>query len=118
MANWAERTTPVKGALAMQIAVASAILLSSPLRIANLARLRLDRHLVRPGGARSLWQIDIPAHEVKNNQALVYELRRQTTTLADRYIRRFRPSLAAPNNPYLFPVGSTHKDPHVLSQQI
>jgi integrase len=118
MANWAERTTPIKGALVMQIAVAIAILQGTPLRIANLAGLRLDRNLVRPGGPRSLWQIDIPAHEVKNNQALVYELRRQTTTLVDRYMHRFRPSLAAPGNRYLFPVRSTQKDPHLLSQQI
>src|SRR5215469_11893804 len=118
LANWAERKPPIQGAVSMQIAVAIGILQNAPLRIANLAGLRLDQHLVRPGGPRSLWQIDIPAHEVKNNQALVYELRRQTTTLVDRYIRRFWPSLAAPGNPYLFPVGSTHKDPHVLSQQI
>jgi integrase len=118
LANWAERTTPVKGAVVMEIAVAIIILQGTPLRIKNLAGLRLDRHLVRPGGPRSLWQIDIPAHEVKNDQALVYELRRQTTTLVDRYIRRFRPSLAAPGNPYLFPVGSGQKKPHGLSQQI
>jgi integrase len=118
MANWAERTTPVNGAMAMQTSVAIAILLSAPLRIANLAGLRLDRHLVRPGGPRSLWQLDIPAHEVKNDQALVYELPQQTTTLIDRYIRRLRPSLAAAGNPYLFPVESRHKNPHGMSQQI
>ena len=118
MANWAERTTPVNGAIAMQTSVEIAILLSAPLRIANLAGLRLDRHLVRPGGPRSLWQLDIPAHEVKNDQALVYELPQQTTTLIDRYIRRFRPSLAAAGNPYLFPVEARHKNPHGMSQQI
>jgi integrase len=118
LANWAERTTAVNGAVVMEIAVAIAILQSTALRIANLAALRLDRHLVRPGGPRSLWQIDIPAHEVKNHQALVYELARQTTTLLDRYIRRYRPSLAAPGNPCLFPVGSRQKTPHTLSQQI
>jgi integrase len=102
----------------MQIAVAIAILQNAPLRIANLAGLRLDRHLVRPGGPKSLWQIDIPPHEVKNDQSLVHELPRYVTTLVDRYIRRFRPVLAAPGNPHLFPVGSTHKGSHGLSQQI
>jgi integrase len=65
-----------------------------------------------------LWQIDIPPHEVKNDQALVYELPRGATTLVDRFIRRYRPVLAAPGNPYLFPVGSRHKQPHGMSQQI
>jgi integrase len=118
LGNWAERMTSVHGAVAMQIAVAIVILQSAPLRIGNLAGLRLDRHLVRPGGPRSLWQIDIPPHEVKNNQALVFEFPRRATALVDRYIRRFRPSLAAPGNPYLFPVGSRQKPPHWLSQQI
>jgi integrase len=118
LANWAERRTPIQGALAMQIATAIGILQSAPLRIANLAGLRLDRHLVRPGGPRSLWQIDIPRHEVKNDQPLVHELPRRVTTLLDRYVRRFRPTLAEPGNPYLFPVGSTHKGSHGFSQQI
>jgi integrase len=118
LANWAERATSARGAITMQIAVAIAILQNAPLRIANLAALRLDRHLVRPGGPRSLWQVDIPPEEVKNDQALTYELPRRVTALVDRYIRRFRPSLARPRNPYLFPVGSRHKFPHALSQQI
>src|SRR5215472_4491231 len=45
LANWAERRTPIQGAVPMQIAVAIGILQSAPLRIANLAGLRLDRHL-------------------------------------------------------------------------
>jgi integrase len=118
LANWAERTTPVRGAVAMRTAVAIAILESAPLRIANLAGLRLDRHLVRPGGPRSLWQIDIPSHEVKNDQPVIHELPRRATTLVDRYLRRFRPSLAAAGNRYLFPVGSGHNDQAALSQQI
>jgi integrase len=71
----------------MRIAVAIVILQSAPLRIANLAGLRLDRHLVRPGGPRSLLQIDIPPHEVKNDQHLFHELPRRPTDLVDRYIR-------------------------------
>ena len=118
LANWAERRTPIQGAVTMQIAVAIGILQCAPLRIANLAELCLERHLVRPGGPRSLWQIDIPPHEVKNDQPLVHELPRRVTTLLDRYLRRFRPALAAPGNPYLFPVGPTHKGSHGFSQQI
>jgi hypothetical protein len=62
----------------MEYAVAIAILQRAPLRISNLAKLRLDRHLVRPGGPRALWQIDVPAHEVKNEHALTYELSRRS----------------------------------------
>ena len=118
LANWAERATPIRGVVAMRIAVATAILRSAPLRIANLAGLRLDRHLVRPGGPRSLWQIDIPRHEVKNDQPLVHELPRRATVIVDRYIRGFRPLLAAPGNPYLFPSGSNPCNQAKLSQQI
>jgi integrase len=118
LSNCAERRTPVQGAVTMQIAVAIGILQSAPLRIANLAGLRVDRHLVRPGGPRSLWQIDIPPQEVKNDQPLVHELLRRVTTLLDRYLRRFRPALAEPGNPYLFPVGPTRKGSHGFSQQI
>ena len=118
LASWAESATPVRGAIAMEIAVAVAILQCAPLRIANLAGLRLDRHLVRPGGPRSLWQVDIPPDEVKNDEALTYELPRRVTALLDRYIRRFRPAVAGRANPYLFPVGARHKFPPALSQQI
>ena len=43
LANWAERRTPVQGAVTMQIAVTIGMLQSAPLRIANMAGLRLDR---------------------------------------------------------------------------
>ena len=106
LAKGAERAPAARGAVAMQIAVAIAILQNAPLRMANLVALRLDRHLVRPGGPRSLLLIDIPPREVKNGEALVYELPRNVTALVDRYTRRFRPAIAAGGNPYLFPSGS------------
>jgi integrase len=118
LAAWAARTTPAQGALAMQLAVAIAILLVAPIRISNLAALRFDRHLFRPGGSRSLWLIDIPEDEVKNRVRLVHELPHRVTTLLDRFRRDFRPRIAEPGNPYLFPVGSDHKSAVVLSQAI
>jgi integrase len=118
LAKSAERSRPARAAITMEFALAIAILLSAPLRIANLAALRLDRHLVRPGGRGSLWQIDIPPDEVKNKQHLVHELPQPVTSLVDRHLQRFRPARAAPGNPYLFPVGSKSKNPHDLSQQI
>jgi integrase len=118
LANWAARTTPARGALAMEFAVAIAVLLVAPMRISNLAGLRLQKHLVRPGGPRSLLLIDIPPEEVKNEVPLLYELSQRVTAVVDRYIRDFRQLRAEPGNPYLFPVGSTHKFPASLSQQI
>jgi hypothetical protein len=118
LAAWAARTTPVQGYRAMQLAVAIAILLVAPIRISNLAALRFDRHLIRPGGPRSLWLIDIPEAEVKNRVRLVHELPYRVTALLDRFRRDFRPRIAEPGNPYLFPARSHHKDAAVLSQAI
>jgi hypothetical protein len=118
LAAWAARTTPARGAQAMLLAVAIAILLVAPIRISNLAALRFDRHLIRLGGPRSLWMIDIPEDEVKNRQRLVHELPHRVTTLLDRFRRDFRPRIAEPGNPYLFPARSHHKSPGVLSQAI
>jgi integrase len=117
LAAWAA-TTPAQGARAMQLAVAIAILLVAPIRISNLAALRFDRHLLRPGRPRSLWLIDIPEDEVKNRVRLVHELPHRVTTLLDRFRRDFRPRVAEPGNPYLFPARSHHKSAIVLSQAI
>lgn len=117
-AAFARRAFSARAAISFEIATAIAILECAPLRISNLAHLRLDQHLVRPGGPRSLWQIHIPADEVKNNQALVYELPFRVTAMLDRFIRHFRPLLIQTDNPYLFPVGSRYKHERVLSKQI
>jgi integrase len=118
LATWAQHTTPIRGAQAMEFAAAIAILIVAPMRIANLAGLRLDRHLTRPGRPRSPWLIAIPPEEVKNEVPLLYELSQRVTAVVDRFIRNFRALLAAPGNVYLFPVGSTHKSPAAFSQQI
>jgi integrase len=118
LAAWAARTAPARDAAAMQLAVAIAILLVAPIRISNLAALRFDRHLLRPGGPRSLWLIDIPEDEVKNRVRLVHELPHRVTTVLDRFRRDFRPRIAEPGNPYLFPARSHHKSTAVLSPAI
>jgi integrase len=118
LAAWAARGTQARGALAMELAVAIAILLVAPMRISNLAGLHLKQHLIRPGGPRSLRMIDIPPEEVKNEVRLLYELSQRVTGVVDRFVRDFRPRLAKPDNSYLFPAGSTHKTPNWLSRQI
>jgi integrase len=118
LANWASRTSWARGALAVELAVAIAILLIAPMRISNLAGLHLKQHLVRPGGPRSLLLIDIPPEEVKNEVRLLYELSQRVTRVVDRFIRDFRPRFATPDNPYLFPLGTTHKTKNWFSRQI
>ena len=118
LADWAACATPVQGAQAMVFAVAVAILLSAPMRISNLAGLHLDRHLSLPRGPRSLLLIEIPPEEVKNSVRLAHELPRRVTSVVDRFVRDFRPTLAKPHNRYLFPVGSHHKDPKSFSREI
>ena len=100
------------------LAVAVAILLIAPMRISNLAGLHLKRHLSRPGGSRSVWLIDIPPEQVKNDVRLLYELSQRVTGIVDGFVRDFRPLLAKPDNPYLFPVGSAHKGPKAFSREI
>jgi integrase len=118
LAHWAARATPIRGAQAMVFAVAIAILLVAPMRISNLAGLHLARHLSRPGGPRSLFLIELPPEEVKNEVRLLYELSQRVTKVVDRFVRDFRPILAKPENSYLFPVGSRHKDSKAFSREI
>lgn len=118
LSRWADQTGPKQGAIVMRSAVAIAILQSAPIRISNLAELRIDRHMSRPGGLKALWYIDVQSHRVKNKVHLTYELPQRVTDLVDRYIQRFRPILATPGNPYLFPVDSEHKHPHPFSRQL
>ena len=51
---------PVKAAVTAQIAVAVAILTEAPVRAANLAAIRLDENLIKPGGTRNALPAGIP----------------------------------------------------------
>ena len=63
------------------MAIAIEILTFAPLRIANLASLRLGVSLRRIAiGREKRWLISIPADEVKNRSDLTYELPRKATT--------------------------------------
>ena len=109
-----------QAAVRMQLAVAIALLLSAPMRMANLHALRLDRHLNRLGGAKGPWLISIPATESKNGEPLDYEIARDGADLLDRYLKRFRPGLVTGDCPFLFPGedGLRCKDQGTLSQQV
>lgn len=78
-------------------ALASEILLNAPLRLSNLAGLRMDRHFVKFGDKTFLV---IPREEVKNGVELEFELPTETIALVNWYIDNHR--RAIPGNPFLF----------------
>jgi integrase len=94
--------TPTRrDALRAQDAVALEILLMAPMRLANLAGIELGRHLLkhRGGGMR----LHIPANEVKNAAEINAPLPAESVDLISHYLDRYRPVLADPAAPYLFP---------------
>jgi integrase len=113
------RLSPGRAAIRFQLGLAIEILLMAPLRMNNLAALRLDRHLVRPGGRHALWRIVVAEHEVKNREPLEYELPPEATRLLDLYLRQFRPYLGAADSPFLFTArGGGPKSQATLSLQL
>jgi integrase len=92
-------------ALRLQTALAVAILLAAPIRVANLAGLRLDRHLLRQGGQGEAPRVRLvlPASEVKNNRDLEHPLPPWVVALLDLYLARGRPVLQPHPGPWLFP---------------
>ncbi|MDT8351883.1 tyrosine-type recombinase/integrase [Roseomonas mucosa] len=87
--------------LAMR-AVAVGILSCLPLRLANLAGLRLDRHFHRPDPRRgAITQLSIPPEESKNGRAIDMPIVPEVAVLIREWIAGYRPS--APGCPWLFP---------------
>ena len=85
-------------------AVALEILLICPMRLTNLTNLRMDSHLLRIGvDAKRVTHFVVSEAEVKNGVALEWPIPPESARLIETYIRRFRPTLADPANPYLFP---------------
>jgi integrase len=105
-------------AIRVQSAVGVCILQVAPMRMKNLASLRLGRHIVqtRPGGVR---HIVIPAEEVKNRTPLAFEVSDALGAVMDVYLARCRPRLAGDPEGYLFPARKGGaKTPGTLADQI
>jgi integrase len=97
-------------ALEAEIAVAVAVLLAAPVRLANLVALRLDVHILRTRAASDcVWHLVLAAHETKNQEPREYQLGPETVAVLQEYLDRFRPRLAEPANDYIFPSGRGHK---------
>ncbi len=78
---------PIKAALTAQIAVAIAILSFAPVRLGNLAAIKIDENLIKPGGPHSPFWLVFPV-----------------TELINEYIYDFRPHLLrGSNGAFLFP---------------
>jgi hypothetical protein len=98
----ARNPRPYAGALLAQAAVAVEISTMCQLRIGNLAKLDLDRHLIRPGLGGGLHLV-IEPEEVKNAEPIDRPLLPESIALIERYLTEFRPRLAAPGCTALFP---------------
>lgn len=102
------------------LALAIEVLIHAPMRIENLASLRLDKHLQwEKPGFRGRLSISIPESEVKNAQDLHFPLPLPVSNMVRVYLERFRPRLFKDNNEYLFPSrNGKAKRSDTLSKQI
>lgn len=92
-------------ALRAMLALAVELLTVAPMRAANLAGLRLDRHLVRTraGAARTLHLV-IPAGETKTGAPYELQLPAGTERLLAAYLARYRCRISPDAaSPWLFP---------------
>jgi integrase len=109
----------LKDALLVQTALCVELLLMTQLRIANLAGLDIDRHIIfsrRRGGPV---HIAIPKEEVKNEMEIEGELPASAVHLLDVYLKIYRPLLLRVPSRWLFPgEGADHKYTNGLSVQI
>jgi integrase len=104
LAGIARRQSGRDGAVTMQLAVAVEILTMAPMRISNLANLKIDENLrwSRPGRMGHLL-LHVDGDEVKNNEPIDQELPADSAKLMAEYIEKFRPLLFPEIGDWLFP---------------
>jgi integrase len=114
------RHAPVRAAVLAQLAVAVAILTVAPIRLGNLAGIRLGENLNKPGGPDSEYWLSFTRFEVKNAVQLQFPLDEIVTGLINEYVHDFRPALLRGSNAdWLFPgEGGKHKEKISFSTQI
>lgn len=100
----AKRTHGRNGAVIMQMAVAIEVLIMAPVRIRNLAGLKLGETLIwtRPG-RRGCLLMSIPGDDVKNGEAIEFELPKESAELIERYLDEYRMALFENPGDWLFP---------------
>ena len=119
-AQYMRTSAPIRAGLLAQTAVAVGILLVAPVRLGNLAAIRLDVNLIKPGGPESNYWLQFPKIDVKNRRALQFVFNDKLTKLIEEYVFDFRPVLMkGKNDDWLFPGRSTdHKEKIGFSTQI
>ena len=73
------------------------------MRVSNIAGLRFDRHVTRPGGPNGKLVLVVPPEETKNRVELVHPLFGRTIELWRLYVEHARPKLTPGATPFLFP---------------
>jgi len=111
---------PVKAAVRAQLAVAIGILTVAPVRLGNLAGIKLEKNLIRPAGPLSPYWLVFPDYDVKNRVKLEFVLKERLTGLIEEYLHDHRPALLrGSNEAWLFPgENGRHKGLKTLGDQI
>ena len=105
-----------RDALLVLHGVAMEILLMCPMRRKNLSELRLDRHLLREAKTGRIIAIHLRPDETKNSESIEWPLPAETADMIDLYVKRYRPLLAEPGNPFLFPgSGQRGREAHAIA---
>ena len=99
-----QRHAPVRAAVIAQKAVAIAIEAVAPVRLANLASIRLGTNLTKPDGPNSNYWLHFTPEDVKNNVRLQFVFKDYLTELIDEYVQDLWPTLLrGRKEDYLFP---------------
>ncbi|MCW3477790.1 tyrosine-type recombinase/integrase [Limobrevibacterium gyesilva] len=106
-------------AVEFSLFLALEILIFAPMRVENLASLRLDLHIRLPRPKDGETVILLPRHSVKNAEQLQYLLPAETTAFIRSYVERVKPLLETTPSPFLFPGRPGHpKRSDTLSKQL
>jgi integrase len=103
-----------------QLAIAITLLTMAPVRIRNLATMRIGHNLIRPAGPGGPFHMIFASSEVKNEERLEFPLNAEVTAMIETFIHHHRPELMrGHNHDYLFPgEAGSHKDIKTLGWQI
>lgn len=95
----------IRALRAREEAIAIGVLLYCPIRISNVASIEIERHLQRPMNDTAY--LVLPAHEVKNNTPMEFELPAFLVAMIDAHLATRSPELCNADCPYLFPAAMT-----------
>jgi len=114
------KAKPYRAAVTAQLAIAILILIRAPVRMQNLASIRIGINLIRPGGPGAPYMLVFPDYDVKNGVPLEFAFDETTSALIDEYIHQHRPHLMQGfDHDWLFAgAGREHKGTKTLSEQI